>query len=124
MAVRRQKHSDPSVAYRIDDVFTYATDTCCDEGTIEFAKECRWLVHECWLDRDDYREKLAQGHPDIRAHSHADGVAEIARRAQVSALILGHLNPTYSEERLRLMAEEAAAKFPATLVLDDGDTLT
>mgnify|MGYP000377397665 CR=1 FL=1 len=123
VSVRRQLHSDPSVAYRVEDVLAYVTDTGCDPATARFAHGCRWLVHECWLDPDDYRALSDRGDPDAVYHSHVDGVARLAGEAGVDRLVLAHLNPAYPEERLRAMAERARTVFPATVLPEDGRSL-
>ena len=59
-----QKHSDVSVAYRVDDAFVVATDTVADPGTADFAAGVGLLLHEAWYctaDVADDRRRPASG---------------------------------------------------------------
>lgn len=128
--VQRQEHSDPTIGIRIGDELCYITDTGCRQKTIPFVREVKVMLHECWVDREDQHAMEKQGHtvPEpgkvLKMHSHSDGVAEIARDADVGRLGLIHLNPRYSEDRCRRMARECAEIFPRTLLVEDGQMIT
>lgn len=127
--VRRQDHSDPTMGVRLDDDLAYVTDTPCAATTSAFARGVKLLLHECWLDRADYDAVQAQrpipepGHV-LTMHAHADGVAELAKEAGAGRLGLIHLNPRYSESRLRSMAAEAAGIFSGAFLTEDGEAIT
>ncbi len=128
--VQKQEHSDPTIGVRIGDDLCYITDTGCGQKTIPFVKGAQLLIHECWIDRQD---QLAMANGDrsvpepgqvLDMHSHSDGVADIARQAEVNQLGLIHLNPRYSEERYRRMARECAEIFPNTILVNDDQPIT
>lgn len=125
IVARPQGHSDPSIGMRLDDLFTYVTDTACDEGTAELARGTAMLLHECWLDDEGYKEAAAS--PDgglLKTHSWVSGVTEIAAEAGVEFLALGHLNPAYREGRLRRMEQAARWLFPGAVMLHDFQQFT
>jgi ribonuclease BN (tRNA processing enzyme) len=80
---RQDRHAPPTLALRVDDVFSYCTDTAYDPGNVEFAKGSALLLHEAWYsdDRDD------------PGHTSAGQAAAIARAAGVGRLVLIHVNP-------------------------------
>jgi len=127
--VKLQEHSDPSIGIRIDNTICYITDTSTDEATSEFSRNCRLLLHESWLDSEDYHKmlrKIGSSTPDssiektLKSHSSAGLTAEIARKADVDQLILIHLNPNYETKRLLSMERDAQQLFPKTSLAKDG----
>jgi ribonuclease BN (tRNA processing enzyme) len=85
VAIRvQERHSDPTVAYRVGDVVTYCTDTAPDPGNVSFAAGSRVLLHEAWH---------AQDTSDDPWHTAAGDAARIAREARVTRLVLIHVNP-------------------------------
>ncbi|MBC8478413.1 hypothetical protein H8D51_02605 [bacterium] len=120
--MEKQKHSNPSCSIRIGDLLTYVTDTACTDATIEHARGSRVLMHECWWDRRDYDFLTADTDNEFKSlhgHSHAPGVAEIARKSQVERLLLVHYNPAYSPSRIEEMADSVRSRFPRAEVLHD-----
>jgi ribonuclease BN (tRNA processing enzyme) len=105
----QERHSDPTIGYRIGDAVTYCTDTAHDPATVEFARGSRVLVHEAVYAGD------RSPRPD---HSSSGEAATIARDAGVERLVLMHrsLEPPTDEELL----EAAVAVFPATELSTDG----
>lgn len=124
VTARVQTHSEPTLAYRIEDILTYATDTICDDETIEFARGCSCLIHECWFDREDYSEILEKGHRDINSHSHEEGVLRIAQAAEVKRLIPAHFNPMYPEERVAKMVRRMGQEFEGTVMPIELESIT
>lgn len=124
--VRQQVHTDPSIGLRLGDALTYVTDTPCEAETVAFARGSRMLLHECWIDRDDFRainngrNDIAEPEDVLEMHSHADGVARIGCNAGVERLGLVHLNPRYDEARVNRMREQCAEICPAAELLQDG----
>ena len=45
---RQPRHSEPTFAFRIDDLIAYCTDTAYDEDNAVFARNCAVLFHEAW----------------------------------------------------------------------------
>lgn len=105
----QERHTDPTVGYRLGDALTYCTDTAHDPGTIEFARGSRVLLHEAVYAGE------RSPRPD---HSSSGEAATIARDAGVERLVLIHraLEPATDAELL----EAAVAVFPATEVSTDG----
>ena len=120
--VRAQRHSDVSVAYRVDDAFVLATDTGIDPKTAEFAAGVGLLLHEAWYNAADPRtdEMPPQMHAGNAAHSEAGAVAGLAADAGVGRLVPMHLNPLYDESYYTTLEAAARAVFPRTDVLADG----
>jgi len=120
--VRAQKHSDVSVAFRLDDAFVMATDTQIDPETAEFSAGVGLLLHEAWYDAaaPQTSELPAGLPPGFAAHSEAGAVARLAAAADVGRLVLIHLNPAYDESYFAAMAVSARAAFPRTDVGADG----
>jgi ribonuclease BN (tRNA processing enzyme) len=95
--VRRQSHhSEPTFAFRIDDMIAYCSDTASDMENADFAKGCSILFHESWS---------ADASADQGVHTSAREAGAIARRANVDRLVLIHVNPLLTSEGL-----EAAAR--------------
>ena len=127
-----QEHSDPSVGLKIDNMVCYLTDTICNESTVDFARNCRLLLHETWFDTQDYTEltrqsksssSSSQAQKALDSHSAVNQVAEAALRAPVEQLLLIHLNPSYDDKRLLEMERDAREIFPNSLLAKDGHTL-
>jgi ribonuclease BN (tRNA processing enzyme) len=109
LQVRHQvSHTAPSVAYRLDDLLSYCTDTGHDPGNAGFAAGCRLLLHEAWSTED----------VSELGHSSAAQAADIARQAGVQKLLLIHLPP---DQDVRQLLAQASAVFPATELATDGE---
>jgi len=123
--VRAQKHSDVSVAFRLDDSFVMATDTQADPETAEFSAGVDLLLHEAWYDAAARQtiEMPAGLPPGFAAHSEAGSVARLAAAADVGRLVFIHLNPAYDETYYASMAASARASFPRTEVYADGEAV-
>lgn len=118
---RAQCHADTTAGYRVADLFALVTDTVADEGTAEFARGVRVLLHESWLEGG---EKDEREHPEMaraaRAnHTSARQAAALAAKAGVGELLLIHLNPLLDEEYYAGMERSARAVFPPTRVAYD-----
>ncbi|MHB9111780.1 MAG: MBL fold metallo-hydrolase [Thermoleophilia bacterium] len=125
VSVRKQIHADPSVAYRIDDLLVFATDTADDPGTAEFARGASLLAHEAWIDGIE-EEDPATAHiarEAYVAHASARQVAARAAEAGVERLVLMHLNPLRGAAYHERMLAAAQKIFPGTVILEDGETV-
>ena len=124
-----QEHSDPSLGLKIEDRVCYITDTACNRTTVDFVSDCKLLLHETWLDMEDYTELARQGETSPRAlktlksHSSVQHVAEAARDAGVDYLLMIHLNPEYDEPRLSKMERHAREIFPGSHLARDRQTV-
>lgn len=120
--LRPQRHSDVSVAFRVEDDLVVATDTEADPATAGFAAGVALLLHEAWYWAADPR--LAAVPEGLRAgyasHSEAVAVADLARAAGVGRLAFVHLNPLLDEAAYGEMRAAARERFPATDVHADG----
>jgi ribonuclease BN (tRNA processing enzyme) len=119
--VRAQCHPDTSVGYRVEDLFTFVTDTVADEATAAFARGTQALLHEAWIDGAEEQDAAQQElvRHTYRSHTSARQAAAIAAAAGVDELYLIHLNPLFGEDYYAAMQRSARAVFPATTVPSD-----
>ncbi len=96
--------------------YVFCSDTKYDERIIEHIKESTVLYHEAtFIDKDQGRAKLT-------FHSTASEAAEIARKAKVQKLIMGHISARYPDEKHHL--KEAKSIFQNSIYAKDGLTLS
>lgn len=95
------READPPVRY------AYCSDTMPSERLIPMIEGVDWLYHEATYDSS--RADKARHY----CHSTAAQAAEVARRAQVKNLIIGHYSARYDTPDLLL--DEARAIFPDTI---------
>ena len=121
VSLRRQRHADTSVAYRLDDALVLATDTVFDLQTAEFARGAEVLLHEAWIDgvEEDDPAKQELVRSTYTTHASARQAAYLADRAGVGELLPIHLNPFYDEGYYRQMEMSARAVFPSTAIYPD-----
>jgi len=119
--VRAQRHADVSVAYRVEDLFTFATDTVADPATADFARGARLLLHEAWIDGAEEQDAAQQElvRHTYSSHTSARQAAAVAAAAAVDELYLIHLNPLFGEAYYASMERSARAIFPASTVPPD-----
>ena len=119
--VKAQCHPDTSVGYRVEDFFTFVTDTVADPATAEFARGSQALLHEAWIDgaeeQDPSQQQLVRS--TYLSHTSARQAAAIAADAAVEELYLIHLNPLFGEDYYAAMQRSARAIFAATTVPSD-----
>ncbi len=122
ITTRPQRHSDLSLAYRVDDDVVLATDTTPDRETAVFAEGVKLLLHEAWYWRGD--AALERGvPPSYTGHSDAESAAQIACAAGVDQLVLVHLNPLRSENDYLQLESAARAIHARTYVFADGEAV-
>ena len=85
--------------------YAYCADTRYQESMIDHILDFDMIYHESTY-LDDQREKA-----ELRFHSTAKQAAEIAKKANVKKLLLGHFSSQY--ESLHFFEEEARTIFPA-----------
>jgi ribonuclease BN (tRNA processing enzyme) len=105
-AQRQIRHTAPSIAFRLDDVFAYCTDTEYDPTNAAFAAGSKLLIHEAWT----------TGSHGGDGHSSAVEAARVAYDADVEHLLLVHIAPTADTAEL---SEEARVVFPPVAVATD-----
>ena len=115
VALRRQdRHRDPTLGVRLDELLALCTDTAPDPGTVEFVRGVGVLLHEVW--RPSW-ERIDEG-----SHSDAASVGRIAAEAGVGRLLMIHRNPTVAD--YQPLVEEARAQFAASELAADGQRVT
>ena len=119
LAVRvrhNRNHSDPSLAYRFDDLFAFVTDTPPEDEVVEFVRGVEVLLHESWYNSvetyESENDKLER-HGD-GPHTGSFGAGLIAHRAGVRRLYLIHPDPGRSSQNI----EEDAKAVSERLGLD------
>jgi ribonuclease BN (tRNA processing enzyme) len=104
----QRRHSNPTLALRIDDAIVWCTDTEYDEGNVEFARGARVLFHESFANE--------------HTHSAAEDAARLAMAAGVGRLVLIHVNPEEADEGALIGG--ARAVFEEALLGEDGLVVT
>ncbi|WP_109831472.1 ribonuclease Z [Reichenbachiella versicolor] len=97
----------PSVSY------AFCSDTKYDESIIPYIKGVNLLYHESTF-MNDMKERA-----EITYHSTAKQAAEIAKKAEVDRLLIGHYSTRY--KNLQPMLEEAKTVFEETLLSIEGN---
>lgn len=101
--------ADPCVSY------AYCSDTAYDERVVDSVRGVDVLFHESTYG-DDQAHKAAP-----RGHSTARQAAEIALKAGVGQLVLGHYSKSYVDEAP--LVEQARQIFPNTIGSTEGMTI-
>ncbi len=93
-----------------------------DQKLIAFARDADVLVHDAEYDEHEYCSitPIRQGW----GHSTWRMAVEVAQQAQVKQLVLHHHNPAHDDAYLEAMMERARELFPATLLAQEGLTLS
>ncbi len=92
--------------------YAYCSDTCYAERIVPFIENADLLYHEATFTEKDIDRARAT------YHSTARQAAEIAKRAGVKQLIIGHLSARY--DGVNVHEEEARQVFGSTTVVEDG----
>lgn len=116
--IQRNGKTQPLSRYSIPPMrprtYAYSADTRYDEKIIPFIKEADLLYHEATF--DEARKELAYKN----FHSTARQAGEIARKAAVGQLLIGHVSARYKGQEGGLL-QQAQAVFPNTRLVQDGD---
>jgi ribonuclease Z len=92
--------------------YAYCSDTLYAERVIPYIQEVSLLYHEAtFIEKDIDRARATY-------HSTARQAGEIAKKASVGKLLIGHLSARYDDGHLHLL--EAQSVFPETEVVEDG----
>ncbi len=92
--------------------YAFCSDTLFHEPIIDIIKNVDLLYHEATF-MDDLVERAT-----LTNHSTAKQAGEIAKRAKVGKLIIGHFSSRYKE--LEPLLEEAKSVFPNTVLAEEG----
>ena len=92
--------------------YAYCSDTAYHPAIIDIIHKADWLYHEATF--LNQHAALAEQ----TKHSTAQQAAEIAKKAEVDRLILGHYSSRYKD--LELFVDEAKAIFPNVILAADG----
>ena len=118
-------NKDGSIKYKLEEYtlpprirrsYAYCSDTRYNEDIIPFIKKADLLYHEATFDEE------MKDRAELTLHSTAAEAAEIARRAEVKKLILGHYSTRYKDPVLLL--DEAKAVFEESYLSVEGETIT
>jgi ribonuclease BN (tRNA processing enzyme) len=85
----QRRHPQPTLGVRLGRSLVYCTDTAYDEGTIDFARGARVLVHEAFHPAESC---------DDDGHTAAGDAGRLAAAAGVERLVMIHLHPTLRDE--------------------------
>jgi ribonuclease Z len=96
--------------------YAFCTDTLYNEELLPHLQGVNLLYHESTFDKTRAERALET------FHSTAEQAAEIARKAQVYKLIIGHFSSRYHEYDLENLLKEAQAVFPSTQLALEGYT--
>ena len=96
--------------------YAYCSDTAWNESMIEQITGIDLLYHEATFMQTDITRAVET------KHSTSMQAAEIAKRAQVKKLIIGHFSARYKD--LNMLLEEARAQFANTELAIEGTTFT
>jgi ribonuclease Z len=91
--------------------YAYCSDTAYDEKIIPLIEGVDLLYHEATFSEED----LARAKETF--HSSARQAAQIAKKAKVKRLVLGHFSARYPDESILL--KEAQAIFPETILAEE-----
>lgn len=112
-----QHHKGGSAGIRVG-TFGYITDTEPSANHQAFLDGTRFLAVDSMFDRADY--VAAAGPAGFKDHGSGETSARLAMQVGATQLGLVHLNPTFSEERLKGMLQESRTVFPPAQILVEG----
>jgi ribonuclease Z len=96
-------------------IYAFCSDTSPSMDVVHAVKQVDLLYHEATFSNEHTSEA------EITGHSTAAQAAEVAREAEVGALVLGHFSARYKDTGVLLA--EAQAVFPNTFLCEDGMVL-
>lgn len=102
---------DPTPSKR----FAYMSDTAYTESCLDLIKGVDLLYHEA-----TYLSSVDVVKLKTRMHSSAAQAAELARKAEVGKLVIGHYSSSYND--VKLFENEARETFAESYAAKDGDT--
>jgi ribonuclease BN (tRNA processing enzyme) len=115
IGLRAQKHAGGSVGIRLGDAIAYTTDTVVDQGTVEFVRGVKLLLHELWLDDAETPAEEATR----TGHSYASGVAALATEAGAGKLMIVHHHPRRSLAEIQKTADACQRQTTAMVIVPE-----
>lgn len=95
--------------------YAYCSDTALSDGTVKAVKEVNFLYHEATF------VEVLRDRAVATKHSTAKDAAEVAKRAQVGKLLMGHLSARYDSGEQHV--EEAKEVFSNSECVEDGQVI-
>lgn len=95
--------------------FAYMSDTAYTESCLDLIKGVDLLYHEA-----TYLSSVDMVKLKTRMHSSAAQAAELARKAEVGKLVIGHYSSSYND--IKVFEDEARETFAESYAAKDGDT--
>lgn len=112
----RYRNADITLAPRKSRSYAYCSDTAFDEHLVNIVEQVDVLYHEATF-MESEKDKAEE-----TKHSTAAQAAEIALRAQVGKLLIGHFSARYKD--LDPLLKEARHVFTNTVLAEEGLTFT
>lgn len=129
VTMARLNHPDPVYGFRLDWCGTsvvYATDTehysCVDPTLCNLARGADVLIYDAQYTPEEYRGELGPSKVGW-GHSTYEAATELARRAEVSQLVLFHHDPRRHDAEVARIEERARALFEPTVAAREGSSL-
>jgi len=117
---KKLNHPDEVYGYRIEyngKVFVFASDTEPFRGEhkalTELALNADALYLDCQYDKEEYFGENGSSRQGF-GHGYDDWAVEVAKRAKVKSLILGHHDPSHSDEQIEKILKRV--KFGCSLI--------
>lgn len=108
------KNKDLTLPSRKSRSYAYCSDTKYHEAIIQQVRNVDILYHEATFIQEDESKAIET------MHSTALHAAQIAHKAEVKKLLIGHFSARYKE--LTPLLNEATAQFPNTYLAKEGET--
>lgn len=105
----QRRHSNPTLALRVDEAIAWCTDTAYDEANVDFVRGAHTLFHEAFRPGDE---------TDDPTHTAAGKAGRLAADAGVQRLVLIHVDPELGDDEVLL--QQAREQFAATEIGRDG----
>jgi ribonuclease BN (tRNA processing enzyme) len=116
---RSQKHLGVSIAIRLEDLLTYATDTQADDQTATFAMGSQYLLHDTYL-TDEYAR---QNPASLKAHTTISEAVRIAHSSGVNHFVPVHYYPGWGTEELEQIKRLATSQGVHIVMPEEGIVL-
>ena len=90
-------HDGGSMGLKINDKFSYITDTAPTPDYYDFIRGSKYLLHEVWFDDEETRPS------DVKKglHSSISEVVSIIKNCDIPMWIPAHFNPTWDEDKIQ-----------------------
>ena len=105
----QHRHSNPTLALRIDEAIAWCTDTAYDEGNVDFVRGAHTLFHESFRSGEETNDPT---------HTAAGKAGRLAADAGVQRLVLIHVDPELEDDEMLL--QQAREQFASTEIGRDG----